>query len=117
MALTNAGKVDAMEGITSSTTYVSLHLSNDNELNGHGYSRAAIQSNQWTISNAGVATGPADLEVYTANDGSAQAAAKCALYDAASGGNQLFGPEALTGNVPGAPANGQAFRITLTLNP
>ena len=114
---TNRGLQQAMSvGIASSTRYISLHLTNDTELSGHGYARASISTAQMTVSSAGVITGPSNHEIYTANDGSAQQAQQVALYDAASGGNQLLSPEAIT-SPPAAPVNGQAFRLTLTLNP
>ena len=70
-----------------------------------------------TVSNAGVITGPTNLEIYVANDDAAQQAQRVALYDASTGGNQLFEPEAIDAPIPNAPVDGQALRFTLTLNP
>ena len=117
MALTNEGKKLAMEeGVLNGTRYISLHLSTGTELSGHGYARKAITLNQWTVAANGQAVGPTALDIYTANDGSAQDADQVALYDASTGGNQIFTPETLTTDV-GAPQNGQTFRLTLTLTP
>ena len=117
MAFTNKGKELAMkEGIASQTRYISLHLTNNTELSGHGYARKAITSGQMSVASTGVVTGPADLEIYEANDGSAQRAQKVALYDSRTGGNQLLTPEAIT-SPPAAPINGQAFALTLTITP
>ena len=116
MALTDRGLELAMTGISIATRYISLHLSNGTELSGHGYARRGITTAQMSVSSAGVITGPTNLEIYTANDDSAQDAAQVGLYDAASGGNQIFTPENLDNDVP-APVNGQSFRLTLTLNP
>ena len=118
MALTDRGKELAMGvGIASATRYISLHLTNGTELSGHGYARKAITMAEMSVSNAGVITGPANFEIYTADDATAQRAQQCALYDAAAGGGEVFEPEALTGTIPAAPVNGQAFRLSLTMNP
>ena len=55
--------------------------------------------------------------MYVASDGSAQRAQQVALYDASTGGNQLFEPDAIDATIPAAPVEGQGFRLTLTLNP
>lgn len=118
MAFTDTGKVEAMKGIAALDRYVSLHLSNDTELSGHGYSRKAVSAAvlQAAIGSDGQIS-LSNVDVYTATDGSAQDADKVALYDAATGGNQLMEPETLTTDV-GAPALGQTFRLTtLTLTP
>ena len=118
MALTNRGKQQAMSvGIASTTRYISLHLTNDSQLSGHGYARKSMSPGQMTVSSAGVITGPANLEIYVASDGSAQRAQKVALYDASTGGNQLFEPQVIDATIPAAPVEGQGFRLTLTLNP
>ena len=118
MAFTNRGLQQAMSvGIASATRYISLHLTNGTELSGHGYVRKSLTTAQMTLSAAGVITGPANLGIYTASDSAAQRAQQCALYDAASSGNQLLQPENLTGTVPAAPVNGQEFRLSLTINP
>ena len=118
MALTDRGKQVTMEsGLASATRYISLHLANDTELSGHGYARKAITSDEMTVSSTGIITGPNNFGIYTANDGSAQRAQKVGMYDAASAGNQLLEPEALTGTVPAAPVNGQEFRLSLTISP
>ena len=115
--MTDRGKQQAMSvGIASATRYISFHLTNDTELSGHGYARKSLTAAQQTVSSAGVITGPTDLECWTASDARAQDPSKVALYDALTGGNQLFEPETLTTDVA-APANGQAVRISLTLNP
>lgn len=120
MALTNRGKRYAMEvGIfpdDDTDRYISLHLSDDTELSGHGYARKSINHSQLTVAATGVATGPTNLEIYTASDASAQDADKFALYDAATGGNQIFEPETFSTDV-GAPANGQTVRLTPTFTP
>ena len=42
MAWTDLGKAKVMdEGIDGATRYVSLHLTDDTELSGHGYARKA----------------------------------------------------------------------------
>ena len=51
MALTNRGKQQAMSvGIASTTRYISLHLTNNTELSGHGYARKSISPSQMTVS-------------------------------------------------------------------
>ena len=118
MAFTDRGKELAMSvGIASATRYISLHLTNGTELAAHGYARKAITAAEMSTSNAGVITGPANFEIYTANDGTAQRAQQNAVYDALTGGSQILEPEALTGTIPAAPVDGQAFRLTLTINP
>ena len=85
MAFTNRGLQQAMTtGINSTTRYLSLHLTNNTELSGHGYARASITTAQMSASNAGVITGPTNHPIYTANDATAQRAMRVALYDAAS---------------------------------
>ena len=117
MAFTNAGLAEVMEfGLASATRYIALFSDVSTELSGHGYGRASITAAQMTVSNAGVITGPANHEIYTANDGSAVQATHVALYSAATGGIQYLEPEAIT-SPPIAPVNGQAFRLTLTINP
>ena len=117
MAYTDRGLQQCQSvGMSSTTRYISLHQTNDTELAGHGYARAAITTAQMTVSNAGVITGPTNHPIYTANDATAQRAMRVALYDAASGGNELAEPEAIT-SPPAAPVDGQEFRLTLTLNP
>ena len=117
MAFTDRGKQQAMSvGIASATRYISLHLADGTELNGHGYSRAAITTAQMTVNAAGVITGPANHPVYTANDGAAQRAIQLGLYASSAGADQLMGPENIT-SPPAAPVNGQEFRINLTINP
>ena len=117
MAFTNRGKELAMSvGIKSASRYISLHLANGTELSGHGYARKEITTAQMVVANTGVITGPTNLEIYEANDGSAQQAAKVALYDASSAGNQILEPEDIP-SPPDAPENGQSFRLTLTINP
>ena len=103
-------------GIASATRYIANHLSNGTELSGHGYARKAITAAQMSVSNAGVITGPANLELWTASDGSAQDPDQWAVYDAATGGNQIYEPEDFGTDVS-APANGQAVRLTPTMNP
>ena len=116
MAFTNRGKQLALStGIASATRYIALHLANDTELSGHGYSRAALTAAEMTVSAAGVLTGPANKQIYTANDGSAQRAMKVSLYDAATSGNQIAEPEDIT-SPPIAPVDGQAFQLSLTLS-
>ena len=98
------------------TRYISLHLANGTELSAHGYARKAVTLSGWTISSTGVAVGATDLEIFTATDASAQDPGQVALYSAATGGSQIYEAEDLTTDVA-APANGQAVRLTLTLNP
>ena len=120
MALTNRGKRYAMEqGVfpdSNANRYISLHLSNNNELAGHGYARAAINHAQLTVAATGIATGPTNHEIYTANDATAQDANRWALYDALTGGNQIYEPEDFSTDVA-APVNGQAVRLTPIFNP
>ena len=118
MALTNAGKSYVVKNdLDTSTEYISLHLTNDTELTGHGYARKALTSSDKTVrATDGRITGPTNFEIYTAGTNSAQQAQQVALYSAATGGNQLFEPEAIDATIPDAPANGQAFRLSLTLN-
>ena len=96
--------------------FISFHLSSDTELSGHGYARKAINHSSLTVAATGIATGPTNLEIYTASDASAQNADKWALYDALTGGNQIYEPEDFTADVA-APANGQAVRLTPIFNP
>ena len=118
MAYTDRGKeIVQSVGLASATRYISLHVTNGDELADHGYARKAITAANMSVANDGVVTGPTNLEIYTADDGSAQRAHQCALYDAAAAGNQILEPESLTGTVPAAPVDGQAFRLTLTMNP
>ena len=117
MAFTNTGKNLAMRGIAGATRYIALHLADDTELVGHGYARKAITAAEMAVSASGVITGPQNFGIYTANDDTAQQARKVSLYDAANGGNQILEPEALTGDVPAAPVNGQEFRLSLTIDP
>ena len=117
MAFTNEGLAEVMEsGLASATRYIALFSDASTQLSGHGYARASITTAQMSVSNAGVITGPTNHEIYTADDASAVQATHVALYDAATGGNQLLEPEAIT-SPPIAPVNGQAFRLTLTINP
>ena len=112
MAFTALGKQVVMdEGIDGATRYIALHLSNDTELSGHGYARKAVLASQMTVGTGGVTTLPANLGIFTANDSSAQRAAKVSLYRTVSGSDQLMTPEAITDTVanplPPAPINGQ----------
>ena len=118
MAFTDEGNRIVMsdEGFDSATRYISLHLANDTELSGHGYARKAITTAQMTVGSDGEITLPANHEIYTANDGSAQQAQQWAIYDAASGGVQLLTPETLT-TIVAAPVDGQTFRLTGTISP
>ena len=117
MALTNRGKELAMSvGIASATRYISCHLSSGNELAGHGYARKAITNAQMTVAATGVITLPVNLPLWTASDGSAQNPDQWAVYDALTGGAQVFEPQDFTTDVA-APGNGQAVRLTGVLNP
>ena len=117
MAWTNRGKRYLMEdGLEGATRHISLHLASGVELTGHGYSRKAVTAAQMTVAATGVVSFPADFEIYTASDASAQDADQWALYDAATGGNQILEPEDLTTDVA-APANGQALQLTATITP
>lgn len=120
MALTNRGKRYAMEqGVfpdSDTNRFISFHLTNDTELSGHGYARKAINHSQLTVAATGIATGPTNYEIYTANDATAQDANKWALYDALTGGNQIYEPEAFTTDIA-APASGQTARLTPIFNP
>ena len=117
MAWTNRGKRYLMEdGLKGATRFIALHLANDAELAGHGYARKAGTAAQMTVAANGVVSFPADFEIYTASDASAQNADKWSLYDAATGGNQILEPEDFTTDVA-APANGQALQLTATITP
>ena len=116
MALTNEGKRQSMLGLTSDTRYISLHTADNTELSGNGYARAAITSSQMSVAANGRVTGPANHPVYTANTDTAIQAVKLALYDAATGGNQLLEPENIT-SPPPAPVNGQQVQITMAITP
>ena len=120
MALTNRGKQYAMEqGVfpdDDTNRFISFHLPSNTELSGHGYARKSINHSQLTIASTGIATGPTNFQIYTASDASAQDAGKWALYDALTGGSQIYEPEDFTTDV-GAPANGQAVRLTPIFNP
>ena len=96
--------------------YISLHLADGTELSGHGYARKSINHSQLTVAATGIATGPTDFEIYTASDATAQDADQWALYDASTGGNQIYEPEDFTTDV-GAPGNGQTVRLTPIFNP
>lgn len=120
MALDNPGKHKAMDGIVLGTVYVALHLSNGNELSGHGYSRKSVAAASWSVSSAGVAS-LSNLDVYTASDGSAQQAAKVSIWNSSTSTTastaRIYAPEDLT-TTPAAPGNGATFRLTsLQLNP
>ena len=111
------GKELAMEGIAAATRYISFHLSGGTELSGHGYARKSITAAQMSVSSAGVLTGPADLECWTASDGSAQNPDQWNLYTALTGGDAILdGPEDLSTDVA-APVNGQAVTLSITLTP
>ena len=113
MALTDRGKELAMSvGIASATRYVSLHLADGTELDAdHGYARKAITTAEQSVSGTGVLTVTTPLDVYTADDAAAQDADQAAMYDAATGGAQIYEPEDLTTDVA-APGDGQTFRLT-----
>ena len=123
MAFTDPGKGIVMdEGIDGSDRYLSLHLSNGTELNGHGYARKMVTSAQIDVASAtGVSTlisSILPLLIYTANDASAQVAAQVALYSASTGGVQIYQPQNLTNPPALAPVSGQSFELTtVTLNP
>lgn len=114
---TAAGKVKAMrEGLISGNIYLSLHLANNNELVGHGYSRVQLDINDAAFNPDGTVTFT-NLDVYTAADGSAQDADKASLWNAESSGNRLLSVQDLSVDQP-APANGQTFRLTaITFRP
>ena len=117
MAWTNRGKRYLMEvGLKGATPHITLHVASGTELNGHGYSRKAATPAQISVAADGTVSFPADFEIYTASDASAQDADQWALYDAATGGNQILEPEDLTTDVA-APANGQALQLTATITP
>ena len=118
MAYTDRGKELAQSvGIASATRYVSLHLAAGTELSGHGYARKAITASEMSVGSDGTITVSAPLDVYTATDATAQDADQVGLYDAATGGDQIYEPEDLTTDV-GAPDDGQTFQLSsLTLNP
>ena len=118
MAFTNLGKQKVMEeGLKGAARFISLHLTNNTELSGHGYARKEVAANQMMVSNTGVVTFPANLAIYTATDSSAQRAQKVGLYNSSSGGDALMDPEVLTGTIPPAPERDQEFRLSLTINP
>lgn len=117
MAFTDLGKNKIMdEGIDGAPRFISLHLADDSELSGHGYSRSEISITEWTIASDGVATGPTHHPIYTANDDSAQRGMKIGLYNSVAGSDQLMEPEDIS-NPPPAPANGQSVQLTVTVNP
>ena len=120
MALTDRGKRYAMEeGIfpdDDTDRYISFHLSGGTELAAHGYARKSINHSELTVAATGIATGPTNFEIYTASDGSAQDADQWALYDAATGGSQIYEPQDFTTDIA-APANGQAARLTPIFEP
>ena len=118
MAWTDLGKAKVMdEGIDGATRYVSLHLTDDTELSGHGYARKAVSTGDITVSATdGTTTLPTNLSIYTANDGSAQRAQKVGLYNSSSGADQLLEPEAIT-SPPAAPISGQELQLTITITP
>lgn len=87
----------------------------ESELSGHGYTRGTWLTSNMTISNSGVVTGAA-FTIYQANDGSAVQAVAVALFDSASGGNQLTTWERIS-SPPAAPVLGQNVNITPTLTP
>lgn len=117
MALTNDGKVIIMsEGFAGSTKYISLHLADNTELSGHGYARKAWVTGDMTVNQTnGRVSAPANYEIYTANDGSAQKAAKVGIYSHSasteSGDKQILSPENLAGSAPAAPILNQTFRL------
>ena len=118
MPYTDAAKLVAQDGpgVFGATRYVSLHLASGTELSGHGYSRAAVAPADVSVAADGDATLPANLEIYTADDDSAQVAASANIYDAATGGNAyLDAPGELDAPLPGAPADGQALQVSLTV--
>jgi len=118
MGFTDRGKKICMDAVGGAARFIGLFLANDTELSGHGYARKQISAAQMTVSSAGVITGPANLVIYTANDGTAQRAMKVGLFASGVRGTDdaILEPEAIT-TPPAAPANGQDFRLSLTLNP
>ena len=124
MPFSEQGKGIVMdEGIDGSNRHISLHLADNTELSGHGYSRTEVSAANINVDTAdGVATLASSilpLTLYTANDDGAQVAVKAALYSAATGGVQIYEPEDLdTGAPTAAPIDGQGFELTsVTLNP
>ena len=122
MAFTELGKQVVMdEGIDGATRYVALHLANNTELSGHGYARKAVLASQMAVGVGGVTTLPANLSIYTANDGAAQQAQRVSLYRSLSGNDELMTPEAITDTtddpLPDAPQNGQTLQLSITFNP
>ena len=119
MAYTDLGLEQVQSvGIASVTRYLSAHLSNDDELDfDHGYARQAIAPASMSVGSDGTVTVTVPLDVYTADDDSAQDADKIGLYQTATGADQLLEPEDLTTDV-GAPDDGQTVQLTsLVFNP
>lgn len=121
MALTTAGKIQAMQGVFDSSVYIALFTAGDAELAGNGYSRSEVTTAQSVVNTTtGVVTFPMNHEVYT---GTAQhategdRATQLAIYDQASGGNQLMEPEDITSPPAEPPIENQAFRVSVTINP
>lgn len=94
----------------NSTKYVGLAI-DGTELTGHGYSRGAWITSAMTLANdTSVITNNDIVIAYTPTDSSAQDADEFAIFDAASGGNQLTEWEDLTSDVA-APELGQSLRF------
>ena len=107
-----------MGGVFGATRYVALFLTDDTELSGHGYSREDVTSAQASVhATTGVVTFPTNLEIYTANDDSAQRAQRFNIMDAATGGSALLEDNAVITAPPLAPVNGQTFRMSITVTP
>ena len=120
MPYTDEAKRVAQEGpgVFGATRYVSGHLASDTEASGHGYSRTAVAPADVTVAADGTATLPDNLELYTADDDSAQVITKVNIYDALTGGNAyLDAPGELDAPLPGAPADGQALQVSVTVTP
>lgn len=123
MAFTALGKQEVMDkGIDGATRYITLWLADGTtQLSGHGYSPKAVLPAQMNVGTGGVTTLPANLAIYTANDGSAQRASKVGLARDSDGSNALMTPEDIENSIsnplPPAPINGQTLELSITLNP
>ena len=120
MAFTDYAKKRLMEteSFDAADKYIALGVgtpNNPTELSGHGYSRGRWRTSNMSAAADGTVSG-SQIVVYTANDGLAQQATVSAIYDRATGGNQIVEWESFS-NPPEAPLNGQEVLLTPSVTP
>ena len=118
MAWTVNGKLVMANAFVGTIKYIALFIGNV-ELSGHGYTRGSVVPASMSVNNstARITVGSA-INIYTPTDASAQDATHIAIYDSATGGNQLLEPTQFT-DIP-APQQGQTVQVPadmLTIDP